>query len=194
MVTFQDIQAAYFIVAATGVLVAATYYIMNIRAAEKNKKVQLSTNITERLGSKESMRDFITLMTLPWKDLDDYKTKYDVGLSPSDEAKENFALRWTLWALYENVGYLIKNGLVDAEIVYHSQGTHPMFVWGRYYPVFEYYRRKELGARYFENFEYLARRMWEMGKARGLTSPDFKGGLDADVFRDVFEPDVKASQ
>jgi len=177
-------------VAATGVLVAAVYYVMNMRAAEKNKKIQLSTSITERLGSKESMRDFITLYTLPWKDLDDYTKKFDVGSSPSDEAKESFALRWTLWALNENVGYLLKNGLVDAEIVYHSQGTHPMFIWGRYYQVFEHYRRKEFGARYFENFEYLARRMWEMGKARGLTSPDFKGGLDADGFKDVFESKV----
>jgi hypothetical protein len=186
MVSIEEIQAAYYMVAATGVLVAAAYYIMNMRAAERNKKVQLSTSITERLGSKDSMRDFATLMTLKWKDIDEYLKKYDLSEN-SEGTREFFAQRWTLWALYENLGYLLKNGLVDAEIVYHSQGTHPMFMWGRYLPVFEYYRKKELGPRYFENFEYLARRMWEMGKTRGLTSPDFKGGLDADAFKDVFE-------
>ncbi len=77
MVTIEEIQAAYYMVAATGVLVAAVYYIMNMRAAERNKKVQLSTSITERLGSKDSMRDFATLVTLKWKDVDEYLKKYE---------------------------------------------------------------------------------------------------------------------
>jgi hypothetical protein len=42
MVDLAEIQAAYYMVAATGVLVAAIYYIQNMREAERNKKIQLS--------------------------------------------------------------------------------------------------------------------------------------------------------
>ncbi len=42
MVELAEIQAAYYMVAATGVLVAAIYYVYNMRAAERNKKIQLA--------------------------------------------------------------------------------------------------------------------------------------------------------
>jgi hypothetical protein len=189
MVDLAEIQAAYYMVAATGVLVAAVYYILNIRAAERNRKIQLSTSITEKLGSKEFLRDFVELSNLDWRDPEAFAKKYDSSIN-SDISNENWAKRWHLWATYENLGYLLRNKLVDLEIVYNSQGVHPMIAWALCLPVLEYYRKKELGSRYFENFEYLARRMWEMGKMRGLTSPDFKGGLMADGLKDVFESKV----
>ena len=40
MVDLAEIQAAYYMVAATGVLVAAIYYVYNMRAAERNKNRQ----------------------------------------------------------------------------------------------------------------------------------------------------------
>ena len=186
MVSFQDVQTAYYLIAATGVLVAAIYYIQNMRNAERNRKTQLSTNITEKLGSKEFLKDFIELSNMDWRDPEAFAKKYDSSLN-TETSNDSFAQRWHLWATYENLGYLMRNGLVDDEIVYNSQGVHPMIAWARCLPVLEYYRRKELGSRYFENFEYLARRMWEMGKARGLTSPGFRNGLIGDSLKDVFE-------
>jgi len=41
MVSFEEIQAAYYMVAATVVLMAAIYYIFNIRQSIPNKKAQL---------------------------------------------------------------------------------------------------------------------------------------------------------
>jgi len=43
MVSFEEIQAAYYMVAATGVLVAAVYYILNMRVAQKTSKQTLDT-------------------------------------------------------------------------------------------------------------------------------------------------------
>jgi hypothetical protein len=40
MVSFEEIQAAYYMVAATGVLVAAIYYIMNLRNAVRDRRRQ----------------------------------------------------------------------------------------------------------------------------------------------------------
>jgi len=41
MVEFQDIQAAYYMVAATGVLIAAAYYILNLRVSMRNQELSL---------------------------------------------------------------------------------------------------------------------------------------------------------
>jgi hypothetical protein len=45
MVTIEEIQAAYYMVAATGVLVAAAFYILNIRETMRNRRGTFSSNV-----------------------------------------------------------------------------------------------------------------------------------------------------
>ena len=187
-----EIQAAYYMVAATGVLVAAVYYIQNLRVAERNKKIQLSMSIADRLGSKEFRRDYFTLWKLDWKDTDDFMKKYDSSVNTED-AREHWALRWSVWNTYDNLGYLLREGLVNDDIVFNSSGNDSIFIWARYWPMIDYYRRSQLGQRLLDNFEFLAKTMWEMGKARGRVSPGFKGDSSWDAFRDVFEPEAATS-
>jgi hypothetical protein len=210
LVTIEEIQAAYYMVAATGVLVAAAYYILNLRVSQRNQEIsmknqelmlkaqqqtletrqtQLSTSITEWLGSKDFLRDFVVLATLDWKDLDDYMKKYDSAVNA-----ESYAQRWTVWTAYDNLGYLLREGLVNKDILFNSLGTGSVLIWGRYKPVIDYYRRRELGPQWLENFEYVAKEMWEMCKTRGYASKDFKGGLTMDRYRDIFEPGFTLSQ
>jgi hypothetical protein len=47
MVDLAEIQAAYYMVAATGVLVAAVYYVMTIRTTQRNLKENLETRQTQ---------------------------------------------------------------------------------------------------------------------------------------------------
>ena len=158
MVDLGEIQAAYYMVAATGVLVAAAYYIQNMRAAERNKKIQLSQNVTDRLGTKDFNETFVELVQIQWKDLADFLKRYDSAVT-TEEARDNFGKRWWLWSTYDNLGYLLRQGLVDDEIIFNSQGAWSVIFWGHYWPIVEYYRRKEMGPRWLENFEYLARSM-----------------------------------
>jgi hypothetical protein len=41
LVSFEEIQAAYYMVAATGVLVAAIFYILNLRISQRNQELML---------------------------------------------------------------------------------------------------------------------------------------------------------
>jgi len=43
MVDLAEIQAAYYMVAATGVLVAAIYYVVTLRTTQRNMKANLET-------------------------------------------------------------------------------------------------------------------------------------------------------
>ena len=56
MVDLVGIQAAYYMVAATGVLVAAIYYVLNMRNAEKLRKTQVVLSWFSQLQTKEYHR------------------------------------------------------------------------------------------------------------------------------------------
>ena len=192
MVDLSLLQSVSYIAGAFGVCMAAFYYVYNMRAAERNKKIQLSISTTERIGSKEFMRDYITLLLLDWKGIDDFLEKYDASVN-TEASREHFAQRHSVWVLYNNVGYLLRKGLVDEDIVYNAAGWDAVDIWHRYSPIIDYYRRVETGPRWYENFEFLARAMWGMGKARGETSLGFKDGLFADRYKDIFEPKAAVS-
>ena len=48
MVDLFEIQAAYYMVAATGVLIAAVYYVLNMRATLQTRQAQLFMQMYER--------------------------------------------------------------------------------------------------------------------------------------------------
>jgi hypothetical protein len=167
---------------------AAFYYVYNMRAAERNKKIQLSLSIADKLGSKEFQRDYVTLWLLDWKDIDDFLKKYDASVN-TEASREHFAQRHSQWETYNNLGYLLRKGLVDEEIIYNADGFYSVDIWCRYWPIIDYYRRVETGPRWYEDFEYLAKRMWKLTKARGELYP----GLEYDRIKDLFEPKAAVS-
>jgi hypothetical protein len=167
LVSIEEIQAAYYMVAATGVLVAAVYYIMNLRVNERNRKTQLSMSIAEKLNSKEFLKNMMDVYNLSWTDLDDYLKKYDSIVNP-----ESYVLRNHVWFTYDNLGYLLQKGLVETEIVYNATGGNSITIWDHYTPVIDYYRRVELGSNFLRGFEYLAKQMYGYALAHGYFSLD----------------------
>jgi hypothetical protein len=60
MVDLVVLQPVSYIAGATGVAIAVVFYVLNlrisqrnVREAERNKKIQLSISIADKLGSKE---------------------------------------------------------------------------------------------------------------------------------------------
>jgi len=182
--TIRDLVAIF------GVIAGFSYYVLTVRATKKNqqmqletRRTQLSTSITEKMGSKDFLRDFIELSILEWIDVDDFLKKYDHRVNT-----ESYAQRWRVWMEYENLGYLLREGLIDREILFNAVSIGSILIWGRYKPVIDYYRKRELGPRFMENFEYLATENWKTCKNRGYMSPNFKDGFIFDEFNHIFEP------
>ena len=199
MVDLALLQSISYMAGALGVCIAAIFYVLNLRIsqrnlreAERNKKIQLSISIADKLGSKEFRRDYLTLWQLDWKDTEDFMKKYDSSVKTED-AGEHWAQRWSMWLTYDNLGFLLREGLVDDDVVYNSSANDSIMIWGKYWPMIDYYRRRQLGQRLLENFEFLAKTMWEMGKIRGRISPGFKSDSSWYEFKDVFEPEDAAS-
>jgi len=171
MVDLAEIQAAYYMVAATGVLVAAIYYIINLRYTIKAREMEICKYLTTQMTSDPAMQSYsILIKKLEWKDHEEFMEKYGYS-NPEIFGK------WTSWFfLGETMGYIIKNKLVRAETIYDLGGWGFIRLWERY-SGFVYSRRDAAWGRdYMANFEYLAK---EMLKIKTRKDASFKNKLDA---------------
>jgi hypothetical protein len=62
MVTLEEIQSAYYMVAATGVLVAAVFYILNMMETTRNRRMALTNNLMQNFTSEEGSKRWAELM------------------------------------------------------------------------------------------------------------------------------------
>jgi len=194
----EEIQTAYYMVAATGVLVAAIYYIFNMRATlqtrreanmtqqqqivkeEANKKIQLTNTMLQTLYKEEVMRSFAEILNYKWTDDQDFLNKYDSSVNP-----DSFAKRTSIFYLFETLGYLLKQGAIDKELIYINGGSSVIFLWAKFKPIIEMYRKLAYGSDSLSYFEYFASEMWRMKKARDSTLiRDQTTNID---FRSIFE-------
>ncbi len=172
MVDLAEIQAAYYMVAATGVLAAAIYYMFNIRQSIQNRKAQLFTQATQIINQKEWMLDAIELLNQQWADFDDFARKYDSGVNP-----ENFAKRSVHFNVMENLGYYVRTGQLDVEQANTVLGGfYPVWLWLKYEDVIKRYREVLSLPYYLENFEYLASRLMELNRRKGHPISFDEGG------------------
>ena len=84
MVTIVEIQTAYYMVAATGVLAAAIYYILNLRYNKKAREMEVCYMFMHDHTSEQGIAKFATIMSMEWKDHDDFMKKY-VVLQPRND-------------------------------------------------------------------------------------------------------------
>jgi len=161
LVSFEEIQAAYYMVAVTGVLVAAVYYVVNLRETAKNRRITLTTTMMQPFMTVEGLRQFINLISMDWKDLDDFKKKYDSRVNP-----QNYAERLSIWNLCENLGQLYREGLIDLKTLYGGSSYMIQIMWLKFKPIIEMYRGGDFPKNYASNFEYLAEELNEYHRAR----------------------------
>jgi hypothetical protein len=118
-------------VAATGVLVAAGYYIMNMRVNQKaikttqeTRQAQLYVTIYQDLSSSETIDKFINIVSMQFKDYDEFERKYG-----SDNNREHFVKRYSYIQKLNSLGWLVKQGLIDETWIYEAYGWNIMWTW-----------------------------------------------------------------
>jgi hypothetical protein len=178
LVTIEEIQATYYMVAATGVLVAAAYYILNLRVSQRNQEISLKnqelSQKTQELMLKAQeqtletrqvqlfmqyfnfwmspgyLEKFVELLNQQWSDFDDYMEKYGYGNNPS-----GFQAYATIENYYGGLGLLVRRGLVDPHLVHDLMDTDIINYWDKMRPILEGMRRDKKLATWGENSEYL---------------------------------------
>jgi hypothetical protein len=159
MVELSDIQTVYYMIAATGVLVAVFYNIQNIRGTSRNRRVNFTTNLINKFTSKEGLRDWYELMGMRWENFDDFKRKYDSSVNP-----ENFIQRLHFWNMCDHVGWQLIVGAVDWSTISQHKGWSHLIrnSWIKFKPIIEEYRKMAYNTDDYGHWEYLADRMEEI--------------------------------
>jgi hypothetical protein len=160
MVDLAEIQAAYYMVAATGVLVAAGYYVLNMRATLQTRQAQLFMQIFQRFQEPEFTKKWSSLMDAEWSDYDDYMNR--ISSNPDHSAD-----RLSVQTYFEGVAVLLMKNMIDVDFVYELMPTMVTTFWKKYEPIVKVVRERLNYPQWFRPVEYLSDRMIEQAKRRG---------------------------
>ena len=149
MVDLAEIQAAYYMVAATGVLVAAVYYILNLRSTIENRKAQLLMEYNKIVSSKEWLIDLHESLNYEWKDYKDFNEKYG---HPNPEGHS----RWISIAnSMECALMLLRRNLVDEGMLKGYLGNMSIgLFWEKFSPAIKEMRAQYNNPQIFDLIEF----------------------------------------
>jgi hypothetical protein len=173
MVDIALLQSISYIAGALGVCVAAVFYVLNLRISQRNmgqtletRKLQFVTSITSQLLSEEGERRYIELLNMEWKDYDDFEKKYG-----SDYNRDNMAKRMTVWSTYNTLGTLIREKLIEPEVLYSIDNVNPCFMWSKFKDIIPEWRKRYGAKDTLSDFEFLSNEMLRIALSK---DPSFK--------------------
>ena len=145
-----DIPTVSIMIASAGVLVAATYYVLQIRHQTKLRQMDLFMRLYSTFMSKESSEALLIIMWLEYRDYNDFVEKYG---TPSSERPV-----WTAYMMVTNffneVGMLLHRKFIDIESVDELFAFRVALFWEKLKPLIEG-MRKQLNPQVARWFEYL---------------------------------------
>jgi len=162
MVDVGLLQSLSYVAAATGVCAASIYYIMALRATQRNmritletRKLQFLTFITQSIQNEEGCKRFANMMNMSWSDYDDFEKKYG-----SDSNIESYAERTTSMLSYNMLGFLLREKLVEPETLY-DLGVFggACFTWNKFESIIGETRKRYAGEDWLKEFELLVEEM-----------------------------------
>jgi hypothetical protein len=145
-----DIQTISIAIASAGVLIAAVYYVLQIRHQSKVRQTDLVMRLYDKFGSTEFQKAYQMIMGLEYEDYADYVKKYGVDVRAALNSVGLF---------FEGVGVLVKRKLINMDLVDDLISTEILRAWEKIKPIAEAQRKKRGRPQIWEYFEYLYNEM-----------------------------------
>jgi hypothetical protein len=176
------------IVQTVGILVGIVYYLIIMRNSQRTRELtlqsqeltrktqeqaletrqtQLLMHIYQDLSSEANLRNWIEIMSYEFEDYDDFNKKYGSAFN-----KEAFAKRYSIWRMFDGIGLLLRDGLLNADRVYDLIDSAVIQQWEKWGPIIREYR-KEGWPDGEEGFEYLYDEMMRVRGQRGISREFF---------------------
>jgi hypothetical protein len=147
MVDLALLQSVSYIAGAFGVLVAAAYYVLNMRTTLQTRQAQLLMQLYSKWQEKEFNKSKHFVMTYPIKSYEDYEEIFR-----DEEKGTTFRVVGTF---LEGLGVLVKRGLVDKGFVDDMMSGDIIGFWEKYGDVVREERRRMNYPQALEWAEYL---------------------------------------
>ena len=149
MISFEEIQAAYYMVAATGVLVAAAYYIQNIRVTIKTREVQMFMQIFERFREKDFWEGVNSTREEEFHEL--------IERTGQEMTFDEYNRLNAMCAYFEGIGVLLKRNYIGVDLVNDFMPITVLSYFENIKPFIKW-RIERSGSTYrWKNYQYLYR-------------------------------------
>lgn len=159
-------------VAATGVLVAAAYYVMNMRVMQRNSKQTLDTrqaqllmNLYQRWSEYEFQEAWNTIIALEYRDWSDFNSKFGPN-NPEIWKKVNI-----VGSFFEGLGVFVMRGFIDPTLVEDLMSAYVVVFWQKLGPMFIDIRVNMNRPTMAEGMEYLYNVIYEIWKKQHPETP-----------------------
>jgi len=158
----QTIQTISQAMTAIGVLMAASYYILVVRSTIRTRQAQLFMHLYQGYASKEVNMRQVELLNMEWEDYHDFEKKYG-----SDINADNYAMRSSHLQWFNGIGLLLKEKLIDLNMVYHTVGQGALMLWTKYEPIIREQRERYRIPEHSVMLEYLADEVKRLRRQKG---------------------------
>ena len=123
----MDIQTVSIGIAAVSVFIAAINFVISSRKADEQRQSQLFLQLYDRWQGQEYQEQFRkALYVRDWNDWDDYIQKYGPREDP-----EGYPKAMSLLAFFEGLGVMVKENLIDINLVDATLYRHTRLYWER---------------------------------------------------------------
>jgi len=137
-----------------GLTASITYYAMVLRNQNKTRQAQLFMQVHSQWKDRAFIKGFYDMLNnWEWENIEDFWAKY--GQNVNEEA---FITAAEVCFHFEGVGQLLRDGLIDIDLVDSMYSTRAIDLWEKLYPIAKYLRAQAFGRPnpdYYKNFEYL---------------------------------------
>jgi len=149
-----DYQTLSIVLTGIGMIIALTYYGLQIRNQNRTRQAQLFTTLYTTYQSQEFRNQWTAILKQEWTDFDDFWEKY--GQDNNPEA-------WTAWqavaSFFHGIGILLKKGLLEIEVLDELLAPTTFMAWVAMGPIlkgFEEYIKQESVRNRFRDVEGVA--------------------------------------
>ena len=172
-----DYQTISIMLTGIGMIIALTYYSLQIRNQNKTRQAQLFMQIFNRFQEVEFRLNFNEVLLREWEDYDDYDSKYGRVTNPKAQAVSS-----SIGLFFEGLGVILKQGLIDIEVVSQLMSSPVWFYWEKMSPIFMEMRRRMnhpeamLYAEYL--YDEIVKREKQLGRDAKIQDPYVKHKIE----------------
>jgi hypothetical protein len=167
-----DIQTVSIAVASASIVVAAVYYVLQLRHQTRMRDMEIGRMVASELNSEQGAQRYSIMMNMEWKDYDDFMEKYSSHSNP-----EIFSKWISQFMAWDTLGFFIKHKVVKTELLYELGGWIAIRVWEKYKDIIQHMRdessaRTLRGQDFQSNAEFFVQEMLRIKMKRDASFKD----------------------
>jgi hypothetical protein len=158
LVSIEVIQTIYYIVAMTGVIVAAINYLISTRNTDKARQAQMFMGLYEKWNTSESIEANTRIQELKINNYNEF-----IKMLRDNQSADGNSIVWHA-TYFEGMGVLVREKLIDLRLVSLFLHGEIKLYWEKFGPFFKQFRVSENYPRAWIEAEYLYDQVMDYGK------------------------------